>query len=305
MNAKVGTDNSNYKRTMGTHGCGERNNNGERLVDFCTNNNLVISGTFFPHKNIHKLTWKSPNGRTINQIDHFIINGKWHRSLHHVRAYQGSDAYNEHYVIAATITRKLMKSVPQGQQQKKLDIGKLQYPRNNKEFVLKLRNCFNLLDSAATAVEEEPSINNKWDAIKNIYSQTAQKVLGFKQKGAEEGISANTWQKIEKKKQLKAKTLNTKSQRLLEKAKMAYKNKDREVKRNGRRDKRGYVENLASKAEKAAAYGNLGTVYKITKRLCDKCTSQTTHVRDKNGNICTSEREQAARWVQHFSAQPP
>ncbi len=23
-------------------------------------------------------------------------------------------------------------------------------------------------------------------------------------------------------------------------------------------------------------------------------------VRDKNGNVCTSEREQAARWVQHF-----
>ena len=50
----------------------------------------------------------------------------------------------------------------------------------------------------------------------------------------------------------------------------------------------------------SAAYGNLGTVYKITKQLCGKCTNQTTHVRDKNGNICISEKEQAARWVQHF-----
>lgn len=81
---------------------------------------------------------------------------------------------------------------------------------------------------------------------------------------------------------------------------MLYKNKDREVKGSARRDKRVFVEHLASEAEKAAAYGNLGTVYKITKRLCGKCTNQTTHVRDKNGNICTSESEQAARWVQHF-----
>jgi hypothetical protein len=40
------------------------------------NNNLVISGTIFP-QNIHKLSWLSPDGRTINQIDHIIINGKW------------------------------------------------------------------------------------------------------------------------------------------------------------------------------------------------------------------------------------
>ena len=77
MNAKVGTDNSNYERVMGRHGCGVRNDNGERLADFCMSNNLVIGGTIFPHKDIHKLTWKSPDGRTINQIDHIIINGKW------------------------------------------------------------------------------------------------------------------------------------------------------------------------------------------------------------------------------------
>lgn len=81
---------------------------------------------------------------------------------------------------------------------------------------------------------------------------------------------------------------------------MSYKIKDREVKRSARRDKRVLVERLASEYEKAAAYGNLGTVYKITKRLCGKCTNQTTHIMDKNGNICTTEREQAARWVQHF-----
>ncbi len=138
MNAKVGTDNSNNERAVGKYGCGERNNNGERLVDFCTNNNLVIGGTIFPHKNIHKLTWQSPDGRTINQIDHIIINGKWRRSLQDVRAYRGTDAYSDHYQIAATIKLKLKKSFPQGHWQKKLDIAKLHYPKESKEFVLEL-----------------------------------------------------------------------------------------------------------------------------------------------------------------------
>ena len=70
LNAKVGADNANYEIAMGKHGCGTMNNNDERLVHFCLNNDLVIGGTIFPHKNIRKLTWRSPNGRTLNQIDH-------------------------------------------------------------------------------------------------------------------------------------------------------------------------------------------------------------------------------------------
>lgn len=63
ISAKVGADNTNCDRAMGKHGCGEINDNGERLVDF-------------PHQNNHKLTWRSPDGTTVNRIDHFIANSK-------------------------------------------------------------------------------------------------------------------------------------------------------------------------------------------------------------------------------------
>ena len=48
----------NCDRAMGKHGCGEINDNGERLVDFYLNNN-VIGATIVPHKNIHKFIWRS------------------------------------------------------------------------------------------------------------------------------------------------------------------------------------------------------------------------------------------------------
>ena len=81
FNAKVGSDNSSFEQTMGKEGCGIMNENGERLIEFCESNGYVIGGTLFKHKDIHKLTWFSPNRRDRNQIDHILVNGTWRRSL--------------------------------------------------------------------------------------------------------------------------------------------------------------------------------------------------------------------------------
>lgn len=48
--------------------------NGERLAEFRTLNDLVIGGKLFNHRDIHKLTWASPNSRDRNQIDHTTYN---------------------------------------------------------------------------------------------------------------------------------------------------------------------------------------------------------------------------------------
>ena len=113
LNAKVGADNTEFEKSMGKHGCGTRNDNEERLIDFCLNNNQVIGGTLFPHKDIHKLTWKSPDGRTTNQIDHIIINNKWRRSLFDVKVYRGADVNSDHYLSKAAIKLKLRRKPKQ------------------------------------------------------------------------------------------------------------------------------------------------------------------------------------------------
>ena len=65
MNAKIGSDNPNRERAMGSQsqGFGTINNNGEILVNFCLNINCAIGLTIFQNKDIHKLTWKSHDGK--------------------------------------------------------------------------------------------------------------------------------------------------------------------------------------------------------------------------------------------------
>merc|ERR1712105_575758 len=95
---------------MGREGCGVMNENGEKLAEFCTMHDLVIGGTLFQHKEIHKLTWYSPNGRDRNQIDHLMINGTWSRSLLDVKVKRGADVGSDHHLVTAVLRVKLRKT---------------------------------------------------------------------------------------------------------------------------------------------------------------------------------------------------
>ena len=74
LNAYVGRDNNAREDHMRKQGSSEMNENRELFADFCLKS-LVIGGTIFPHKEIHKTTWTSPDKKlTKNQIDLITIN---------------------------------------------------------------------------------------------------------------------------------------------------------------------------------------------------------------------------------------
>jgi hypothetical protein len=69
FNAKVDREDI-FNQQLGTRVC---NDNGVRVVNFATSKNLNVKSTMFPHHNIHKVTWTSPDGKMHNQIDHILI----------------------------------------------------------------------------------------------------------------------------------------------------------------------------------------------------------------------------------------
>jgi len=89
---------------MGRRGLGKMNENGERFADACALNNMVIGGSVFPHKRIHKATWMSPDLITENQIDRICIAKKFRRSLEDVRVKRGADAASDHHLVVAKLS---------------------------------------------------------------------------------------------------------------------------------------------------------------------------------------------------------
>ena len=84
FNAKMGRENI-LKLTIGNESLHkESNDNGVRIVNFATSKNLVVKCTMFPHQNLHKYTWTSPDWKTHNQTDHILIDRRWHSSIREV-----------------------------------------------------------------------------------------------------------------------------------------------------------------------------------------------------------------------------
>jgi exonuclease III len=73
FNAKAGREDI-FKLTIGNETLQEMSNdNGDRLVNIATSKKVTVKSRMFPHHNIHKYTWTSPDGKTYNQINHILV----------------------------------------------------------------------------------------------------------------------------------------------------------------------------------------------------------------------------------------
>ena len=108
FNARVGSDFSSRNSVIGPHGIGECNENGERLLDFCASNQLIITNTWFQHKLLHKATWFR-NGnrlRTGHMIDHVLVNKRFRTSVLDTRVYRSTFHESDHELVVSTLRFK-------------------------------------------------------------------------------------------------------------------------------------------------------------------------------------------------------
>ena len=87
--------------------CQDSNDNGVRIVNIATSKNLVVKSMVFPHQNIRKYTCTSSDGKTHNQIDHILIDRRWHLSILDLQSFRGADCDTDHYQVVAKVREKL------------------------------------------------------------------------------------------------------------------------------------------------------------------------------------------------------
>lgn len=118
----------------------------KRDLQTCADNNLVIGGSVFPHRRVHKATWVSPDLSTENQIDHVCITKKFRRPLQDVRARRGADIASDHHLLVAKVQLKLKRNFTgEKNQRQKFNTALLRDPAIAEEFKNTLKNKYQTL----------------------------------------------------------------------------------------------------------------------------------------------------------------
>ena len=97
------------RNTWGNRQIGMQNEAGQRLIEFCQENALVIANTLFQQHKRRLYTWTSPDGQHWNQTDHILCSQQWRSSIQSAKTRLGADCGSDHELLLAQFRLKLKK----------------------------------------------------------------------------------------------------------------------------------------------------------------------------------------------------
>ena len=93
-NAKVRSQETSG--VTGKFGFGIWNEAGQRLLEFCQENTLVIANTLFQQHKRRLYTWISPDGQYQNQINYILCSQRWRSSIQSANTRLRADCGSDH-----------------------------------------------------------------------------------------------------------------------------------------------------------------------------------------------------------------
>lgn len=297
-NAKVGNEPSLKQYTGGNSLHDTTNENGMRLISFASSKNLKIMSTAFPRKNIHKVTWVSPNGMVKNQIDHVLIEDRHKSCITDIRSKRGAECGTDHYLVVIKVRQRLCKERREKQKTKlKFNLRKLENPNVRKEFTLKLTNRFQALEQKEENMGH--SIENEWKTIRESVQEVAEEVIGFqKNKNTQKAwFNENCRQLIVERKKSKEELLVQDTQEKREK----YERINRKTNKTLRTAKRNFVKDQLQKAEEDCTKNNSQEFFRSIRYFKQGFKARTFGVRNEEGRITCNQEEILNLWKKYFS----
>ena len=94
---------------VGPYGVGVRNDNGERLVNFCKRHNLFVTNTWFQQKRSAQHTWIAPDKVTKNQIDYVLVDKRYRNSIQNSKSMPDAECGSDHNPVIVRMKIRLQR----------------------------------------------------------------------------------------------------------------------------------------------------------------------------------------------------
>ena len=279
FNAKVGE--GRIGNIIGPHGLGEINESGERLVEWCAENEFVVTNTWFKNHARRKWTWKSPGDRQRNQIDYIMIQSRFRNAIRSAKSMPGADCGSDHVPVICTFNLKL-KAIKRTKHQPCYNFRLLQTNKELKEkFAVEVNNKF-------TALEVVTEVEHQWEQMKDSISKTIEENIPLKPKK-------------EHKKWMTQEILDhMESRREAKNDPTKYKLIDKEIKKKCNEAKEAWLNEQCEEIENAKVTDSKYMHNKINDISNKKASSQNNCIKSKDGKILMNKADILKRWTEYI-----
>ena len=289
LNGHVGTDKRVISRIHGGQGMGDRNEEGDNIVDFALAFDIAIVNTFFMKKDY--VTYRS--GGRESQIDFLMCRRQHLKEVKDCKVINGENVSPQHKLVVGDFQIRGEKSM------RRKGIPKIKWWKLEKEENVELRARFK--ENVLREIRLKDEVNEWWEFNSKVFLRHGEEILG-KTTGKGPPEDKETWwwsedtqEKIRKKKE------SNKNYDLhrTEENKQARKEANKVAKKEVARAKATAMNDLYESMETPEGQRN---IYRIAKAR-NKATKDLTHIiqiKDRNGKILTKEEEIKNRWREYF-----
>ena len=289
LNGHVGVNREGIERVHGGWGVGERNEEGERVVDFAVAFDLAICNTFFQKRNAHLITYKS--GGRESQIDYILCRRHHLKEIKNCKVINGESVAPQHRVVCVDwefVSGK--KTRPQNVK------PKIKWWRLKEEV---LRSKFKQKVLGRLSLPE--NVQEWWRRNSQVILKVGEEILGKTSGKRPPADKESWWWNEEVQKTIKAKKEAKKRWDAsgLEYDKNSFKLANKEAKRAVARAKAQAWDQIYETLDTS---GGMKDLYKIAKAR-DKATKDFTQIRqikDDQGKVLLDEGKIKERWEIYF-----
>ena len=289
MNGHVGSRSKGFPEVHGGYSYGERNSEGERLLEFAEASELVVSNTWFEKEITKIITYESGEHRTVTD---YFLERKKKRMLKDVKVIPSEVCAPQHKLLVgilrlnATVVRKRSRYTP------RIKVWRLKDTEVQKKY---LRSVFSGAKSRTTG----DNVDSRWSGLKSCLIDAAGEACGYS-KGPPRHTRTWWWQDeldevIETKRQCYIKW--KKSRKKSDKA--TYKSANRRAKKDVAKAKESERQRICSNLEEADKKGDLHRMVNQLKGK-NKDVVGNGSINDSSGQPATEDEKVKEIWAEYF-----
>ena len=168
-NGHVGREAAGYEGVHGGSGYGERNADGDRVLEFAVANDFVIGNTFFVKRDSHLITYQSGNAKT--QIDFILLRKRNLKMAKDIKVIPSEECVPQHKLLICELRLRTPKPHPKPFSPK-LCYWRLKEPTVQEEYERVFKSKVNAFNNVEASTEEI------WNQLKTALLDTTNETCG-------------------------------------------------------------------------------------------------------------------------------